>query len=163
MNVKKLMIGAMVAATLSSCQKEELYSRNYCYPSDPSNPLKSLSGGNILVEKGESDKNIMKRIREFEYYGKDFSDTVKFPYIFLSPTVYLHGEKDMSPCNLNPDYLLFPHSFGYYICLNGETKDVREYVDELAELIKCQGKKQGEQTFCDKYFNGRRTLGMKLQ
>ena len=155
MNVKKLMIGAMVAATLSSCQKEEQYSRNYGYPLDLNNPLKTLAGGNILVEAGESDESIMKRIREFEYYGKDLSDTVEFPYIFLSPTIYLDGKEDVSPCNLNPDYLLFPHSFGYYICLNGETKDVREYVDELREI--------GEKAFCDKYFNGKRTLGMRLQ
>ena len=147
------MFGAMVTATLYACEKEELYSRNYCYPTFPEDPLKSLSAASILVEKGESDNSIMKRIREFTY--KDFADTVKFPYIFLSPTIYLQGEGDKSPCNLNPDYLLFPHSFGYYICLNGETKDVREYVDELREI--------GEQAFCDKYFNGRRTLGMKLQ
>ena len=159
MNVKKLLIGAMVTATLSGCEKEELYMRNYAYPMDPSNPLENLSGGNILVEVGESDNDIMRKIRSFTY--KNFADTVEFPYIFLSPIVY--GDEDISICNLNPDYLLFPHTFGFDICLNGETKDVREYVDELRELIECQGKKQGEQTFCDKYFNGKRTLGMKLQ
>ena len=153
MNVKKLMIGAMVAVTLSACEKEELYSRNYAYPMDPSNPLKNLTSGNILVEIGENDSDIMKRIRSFTY--KNFSDKTEFPYIFLSPVIYMQGEEDMSPCNLNPDYLLFPHTFGYYICLNGETKDVREYVDELREI--------GEQAFCDKYFNGKRTLGMKLK
>ena len=162
MNIKKLMIGAMVVATLSACEKEELYMRNYAYPGNANNPLESLRGGNILVELGESDNSIMKRIRAFTY--KNFADTVEFPYIFLSPVVYGSNiSEDISICNLNPKYLLFPHSFGFYICLNGETKDVKEYSDELKELIKYQGKKQGKQAFCDKYFNSELTLGMKLE
>ena len=155
--MKKLTISiGLVAAMMMSCEKESYKVRNYTYPGDLTNPtgIPQLAAG-IHVYPGESDKDLINRIREFEYYGKDFSDTTKFPYIFLSPIIYLHNEEDISPCNLNPDYLLFPHSFGYYICLNGETKDVREYVNELREI--------GERAFCDKYFNGRKTLGMKLE
>ena len=55
MNVKKLLIGAMVTATLTACEKEETYMRNYTYPSDTSDPTGSQGSGYILIYEGDND------------------------------------------------------------------------------------------------------------
>tara|TARA_R110000737_G_scaffold169657_2_gene195651 strand:- start:22 stop:534 length:513 start_codon:yes stop_codon:yes gene_type:complete len=144
---------------MSSCEKQENYKvRNYTYPGDLENPtgIPQLGAG-IHVYPGESDEDLIKRIREFEYYGKDFSDTILFPYIFLS-TDYWVSESQVGPGSapsddvINPDprYMLFPHS------INSISDEWGwEYLEEYKEL--------GEQAFCDKYLNGERTLGMKLK
>ena len=166
--MKQILEMLLVVLIFSSCQKEETYSRNYIYPMDKKNPIENLTSGNILVEIEESDKNIMKRIRELTY--KDFLDTSKYPYIFLSTDMYSQSEnREIS--NPNPKYMLFPHSIN-----SMGDKWGWNYYYELQNLIKCKGhsitrtsqwrcyqcRLDGEQEFCDKYLNGERTLGMIL-
>ena len=83
-----------------------------------------------------------RRVRNFDYL-KDKE------IIFLSTEVY--GNGDYSVKNPDPEYMLFPHvistSFGSY----WGWEKLQEYKD------------LGEEEFCNKYFNGERTLGMKLQ
>ena len=157
--IKKSLIIGLVAIMMSSCEKGESFKvRNYTYPGDLENPtgIPQLAAG-IHVYPGESDEDLIKRIREFEYYGKDFSDTIQFPYIFLS-TDYWVKESQVGPgaapsddvVNPDPRYMLFPHS------INSISDEWGwEYLEEYKEL--------GEQEFCNKYLNGERTLGMKLK
>jgi len=65
--MKKTMIGALVALTLGACTKEETYVRNYCYPTDESDPTGFQKGGNIIINEGENDESIMKRVKNFDY------------------------------------------------------------------------------------------------
>jgi hypothetical protein len=145
------ILGMMV----TSCQESNTYMRNYSYPSDKDNPTENLASGNITIEIGENEENIMKRIRAFTY--KNFSDTIEYPYIFLSPDIYSQklGNRDVN--NPNPKYMLFPHSIN-----SMGDKWGWDYYYELQELRNYQGKKQGEQIFCNKYLNGERTIGMIL-
>ena len=83
--MKKILL-IIITISLFSCEKEEIKIRNYTYPADNNNPTGLQIGAAIHVYEGETDEDLIKRIREFEYYGKDFSDTNKFPYIF--PTKY---------------------------------------------------------------------------
>ena len=152
--MKKLTVGiGILAIMMSSCEKRESFKvRNYTYPGDLENPtgIPQLAAG-IHVYEGENDEDLIKRIREFEYYGQDFSDTLEFPYIFLS-TDYYNCEQCPADNvkNPNPKYMLFPHS------INSMSDEWGwEYLEEYREL--------GEQAFCDKYLNGERTLGMRLK
>ena len=157
--MKKLTISiGLIATMMMSCEKESYKVRNYSYPGDLENPtgIPQLAAG-IHSYPGESDEDLIKRIREFEYYGKDFSDTIQFPYIFLSTDYWVSG-RQVGPGgapsddvkNPNPKYMLFPHS------INSISDEWGwEYLEEYREL--------GEQAFCDKYLNGERTLGMKLK
>ena len=150
--MKKLTISiGLMATMMMSCEKESYEVRNYTYPSDINNPTSIQLAAGIHVYPGESDEDIIKRIREFEYYGKDFSDTIEFPYIFLS-TDYYNCEQCPADNvkNPNPKYMLFPHS------INSMSDEWGwEYYYEYCEI--------GEQAFCNKYLNGERTLGMKLK
>ena len=140
--MKKLAIGALVALTLNACTKEETYVRNYSYPSDVSDPTGSQASGNVIVYEGESDEEIMKRVRGFDYLkGKNI--------IFLSPRVYSNnGDSYMVNCP-DPRYMLFPHSIN-----SMSDKWGWDYYYEYKEL--------GEEEFCNRYLGGERTLGMKL-
>tara|TARA_B110000902_G_C13757795_1_gene379333 strand:+ start:50 stop:499 length:450 start_codon:yes stop_codon:yes gene_type:complete len=145
--MKKLTIGiGILAIMMSSCEKQEFEVRNYSYPTDISNPTGIQIGAGIHMYEGETDEDLVKRIREFEYYGKDFSDTIVFPHIFLSTNYY----NDIDVSNPNPKYMLFPHSIS-----SMSDKWGWEYYEEYKEL--------GEEEFCNKYLNGERTLGMKLK
>lgn len=140
--MKKTMIGALVALTLGACTKEETYVRNYSYPSDKSDPTGSQASGNIIINEGESDESIMERVKNLDYLdGK----TV----IFLSPRAYSSNGKSYTVENPDPDYMLFPHSIQ-----STSDKWGWDYYYEYREL--------GEKAFCEKYFNGELTLGMKL-
>tara|TARA_B110000285_G_scaffold26069_1_gene25163 strand:+ start:646 stop:1095 length:450 start_codon:yes stop_codon:yes gene_type:complete len=144
--IKKSLIIGVLAIMMSSCEKQEFEVRNYCYPTDVSDPTSTQVGAGIHMYEGETDEDLIRRIREFHYYDKDFSDTILFPHIFLS-TVY-YNNTDVS--NPNPKYMLFPHSIS-----STSDKWGWEYYEEYKEL--------GEQEFCNKYLNGERTLGMKLK
>jgi len=151
--MKKLTISiGLIATMMMSCEKESYKVRNYTYPGDLENPtgIPQLAAG-IHSYPGESDEDLIKRIREFEYYGKDFSDTIQFPHIFLSTDYWTcDGCPADDVKNPNPKYMLFPHS------INSISDEWGwEYLEEYKEL--------GEQAFCDKYLNGERTLGMKLK
>ena len=142
--MKKLMIGAMVAATLSACEKEETFVRNYTYPINLSDPTGTQGSGNIQIYENESDKTIMNRVKKLNYLnGKNI--------IYLSPEVYsLTGDDSYTVKNPNPNYMLFPHS------INSMSDEWGwDYYYEYVNL--------GEQVFCDKYLNGKLTLGMKLK
>ena len=140
--MKKLLIGAAVIATLTACEKEETFSRNYTYPISLSDPTGSQGSGNIIVHEGESDDSIMKRVRDFDYLkGKKI--------IFLSTEVYSQGS-DYSVKNPDPEYMLFPHVISTSYGSHWGWEKHQEYKD------------LGEEEFCNKYFNGERTLGMKL-
>lgn len=143
--MKKILL-IIITISLFSCEKEEIKIRNYTYPSDNNNPTGLQIGAAIHVYEGETDEDLIKRIREFEYYGMDFSDTSRFPHIFLSTRYYDDTEIE----NPNPDYMLFPHSLN-----STSDKWGWEYLDEYKTL--------GEQEFCNKYLNGKKTLGMKLK
>ena len=142
--MKKLMIGVMVAATLSACEKEETFVRNYTYPINLSDPTGTQGSGNIQIYENESDKTIMNRVKKLNYLnGKSI--------IYLSPEVYsLTGDDSYTVKNPNPNYMLFPHS------INSMSDEWGwDYYYEYVNL--------GEQVFCDKYLNGKLTLGMKLK
>ena len=142
--MKKLMIGVMVAATLSACEKEETFVRNYTYPINLSDPTGTQGSGNIQIYENESDKTIMNRVKKLNYLnGKNI--------IYLSPEVYsLTGDDSYTVKNPNPNYMLFPHS------INSMSDEWGwDYYYEYVNL--------GEQVFCDKYLNGKLTLGMKLK
>ena len=142
--MKKLMIGVMVAATLSACEKEETFVRNYTYPMNLSDPTGTQGSGNIQIYENESDKTIMNRVKKLNYLnGKNI--------IYLSPEVYsLTGDDSYTVKNPNPNYMLFPHS------INSMSDEWGwDYYYEYVNL--------GEQVFCDKYLNGKLTLGMKLK
>ena len=141
MKMNKLLIGVAVIATLTACEKEETYMRNYTYPMNLSDPTGSQGSGNILIYEGESDDNIMERVRNFDYLkGKEI--------IFLSTEVY--GNGDYSIKNPDPEYMLFPHVISTSPGSHWGWEKLQEYRD------------LGEEEFCNKYFNGERTLGMKL-
>ena len=142
--MKKLMIGVMVAATLSACEKEETFVRNYTYPINLSDPTGTQGSGNIQIYENESDKTIMNRVKKLNYLnGKNI--------IYLSPEVYsLTGDDSYTVKNPNPNYMLFPHSIN-----SMSDKWGWDYYYEYVNL--------GEQVFCDKYLNGKLTLGMKLK
>ena len=142
--MKKLMIGVMVAATLAACEKEETFVRNYTYPTDLSDPTGTQGSGNIQIYENESDKTIMNRVKKLNYLdGKNI--------IYLSPEVYsLTGDDSYTVKNPNPDYMLFPHSIN-----SMSDKWGWDYYYEYVNL--------GEQVFCNKYLNGKLTLGMKLK
>ena len=142
----------------TSCEKPDTYMRNYVYPAYANDPTNNLAGAAIVVEEGESDASIIARVRTFTY--KDFSDTVKYPYIFLTPSLYLQSSdinSDLTVDNPDPKYMLFPHSISSFHSEWGWA-----YYEELKELQECYGRKKGEQIFCDKYLNGERTIGMIL-
>jgi hypothetical protein len=142
--MKKLMIGVMVAATLSACEKEETFVRNYTYPINLSDPTGTQGSGNIQIYENESDKTIMNRVKKLNYLdGKNI--------IYLSPEIYsLTGDDSYTVKNPNPDYMLFPHS------INSTSDEWGwDYYYEYVNL--------GEQVFCNKYLNGKLTLGMKLK
>jgi len=69
--------------------------------------------------------------------------------IFLSPRAYSSNGKSYTVENPDPDYMLFPHSID---SMSDEWG--RDYYEEY--------KKLGEKAFCEKYFDGELTLGMKL-
>ena len=140
--MKKTMIGALVALTLGACTKEETYTRNYYYPTDESDPTGFQKGGNIIINEGENDESIMKRVKNFDYLdGK----TV----IFLSPRAYSSNGKSYIVENPDPKYMKFPHSI-----ISDSDKWGWDYYYEYKTL--------GEKAFCEKYFDGELTLGMKL-
>lgn len=150
-----IIVVTIMAVLFSSCEKPDMYMRNYAYPSNKNNPTENLMSGNITVEIGESDEGIMKRIRSFTY--KNFSDTSQYPYIFLCPDMYSQTSGDRGIENPSPKYMLFPHSIS-----SMRDKWGWDYYYELKELRECYGNKKGEQIFCDKYLGGERTIGMIL-
>ena len=147
--MKKILF-ALTIMSLFACEKQQNKMRNYTYPADITNPTGIQLAAGIYTYEGEPDEDIIRRIREtFEY--RNFSDTIQFPYIFLS-TDYYNCEQCPADNvkNPNPKYMLFPHS------INSMSDEWGwEYLEEYKEL--------GEQAFCDKYLNGQRTLGMKLK
>ena len=140
------LITWFLTCTLTSCEKQKFEIRNYSYPTDISNPTSFQIGAGIHMYEGETDEDVIKRIREFEYHGKDFSDTIRFPHIFLSTVTY----KDEDISNPDPKYMLFPHSIS-----SMSDKWGWDYYYEYLEI--------GEEEFCNKYLNGEQTLGMKLK
>tara|TARA_R110002020_G_scaffold33491_4_gene101962 strand:+ start:1819 stop:2268 length:450 start_codon:yes stop_codon:yes gene_type:complete len=146
--MKKILF-ALTIMSLFACEKQQNKMRNYTYPADITNPTGTQLGAAILTYEGEPDEDIIKRVREFEY--KNFSDTIQFPYIFLSTDYYTcEGCSANDVSSPNPDYMLFPHS------INSISDEWGwDYFYEYMDI--------GEQAFCDKYLNGKRTLGMKLK
>tara|TARA_Y100001951_G_C11128863_1_gene177088 strand:+ start:129 stop:563 length:435 start_codon:yes stop_codon:yes gene_type:complete len=143
MKYNKIIIGTAVMATLTACEKEDTFMRNYTYPIYPSDPTGLQGSGNIKVYEGETDDAIMGRVRRFSYLNDKKT-------IYLEPDVYdLNGGDGYTVKNPDPDYMLFPH------VINSMSDEWGwDYYHEYVNL--------GEQAFCDKYFNGELTLGMKL-
>ena len=143
MKVNKLLIGAAVIATLTACEKEETFVRNYYYPYSTNNPIGTQVSGNIQVYENETDDAIINRVKRIG--GMSGKNT-----IYLSTEVYsLTGDDGYSVKNPDPDYMLFPHTV--------QSMSVEWGWDYYHEYVNL-----GEQAFCDKYFNGELTLGMKL-
>ena len=63
--MKKILIAIIVI--MSSCEKEEFKVRNYTYPNDLSNPTSFQSSAGIHVYEGETDEDLIRRIRTFNY------------------------------------------------------------------------------------------------
>tara|TARA_R100001082_G_C4355634_1_gene156726 strand:+ start:1310 stop:1780 length:471 start_codon:yes stop_codon:yes gene_type:complete len=144
-----LSIGLIASLMMVSCERNDnnMRVRGFNYSGNLENPTGiPQMPGSIMVEIGTPCEEVIKKIREWDYPDLDFSDTVKYPNIFLDPYYYdetYHKEP-------NPDYMLFPHAIS-----STQDKWGWEYYYEYCEI--------GEQAFCDKYFNGKRTLGMKLK
>ena len=135
--MKKVMLTIGVIATLMSCERETIMiERGFNYPGNIENPIGPPQMFNkIMIERGTPCEIVILKIKEKT--GKEI--------IFLDP-YYFDGTWVENP---NPKYMAFPH------CINStKSKWNWEYFDEYCEL--------GEDLFCEKYFNGEKTLGMKL-
>ena len=146
--MKKFIIGALALLLMVSCEKKDSFVRNYSKPISLGDPTGPASGGNILVEKGMSDKEIVRKVRE----TRGWKDTLIYPIIWLSPYAYdlSQSEEDIEYSHPDPNYMQFPHA----IC-SMQDKWGWDYYYEYLNI--------GEQAFCDKYLCGKRTLGMKLK
>tara|TARA_R100000664_G_C2753660_1_gene141091 strand:+ start:175 stop:639 length:465 start_codon:yes stop_codon:yes gene_type:complete len=146
--MKNIIIITAFLSTMISCERENsnMIERGYSYSGNLNDPTGiPQMGASIYVEKGTPCSEVIKMIREYNYHGLDFSDTTQVPYIFLHEYYY----DDTYHENPNPDYMLFPHSINSMNDMWGW-----EHYYEYCDI--------GEQAFCDKYFNGKRTLGMRL-
>ena len=118
----------------SSCQKEESIGNQRNYVYD----YPECASSSFVQFTGESDDDFVVRIRKARGFSSDEA-------IYLSPDYY-NGDV-ISP---DPEYMLFPLAVS---SMNSEWG--WERVKEYNEL--------GEQEFCNKYFNGEKTAGMKLK
>ena len=145
--MKRLIISVVALLLMASCQKDPCYVRNYSKPMSLEDPTGICSGGNIIIEEGMSDKEIVKRARE----AMGWEDTLTFPIVYLTPYAYdlTQAEEDIEYSHPDPNYMQFPHA----IC-SMQDKWGWDYYYEYCNI--------GEQAFCDKYLNGKRTLGMRL-
>ena len=139
----------IILLSLTSCERNDnnMRVRGFSYSGNLEDPTGiPQMPGSIMVEIGTPCDEVIKLIREWNYPDLDFSDTVEYTHIFLHE-YYYDGRYHKNP---NPDYMLFPHSINSMNNMWGW-----EHYYEYCEI--------GEQMFCDKYFNGKRTLGMKLK
>ena len=139
----------IILLSLTSCERNDnnMRVRGFSYSGNLEDPTGiPQMPGSIMVEIGTPCDEVIKLIREWNYPDLDFSDTVEYPHIFLHE-YYYDGRYHKNP---NPDYMLFPHSINSMNNMWGW-----EHYYEYCEI--------GEQAFCDKYFDGKRTLGMKLE
>lgn len=145
--MKRLIISVVALLLMASCQKEPCYVRNYAKPISLEDPTGICSGGNITIEEGMSDKWIVKRVREM----MGWEDTLTFPIVYLTPYAYDLSQSggNIEYSHPDPNYMQFPHA----IC-SMEDKWGWDYYYEYCNI--------GEQAFCDKYLDGKRTLGMRL-
>ena len=127
---------------VSSCSKQEKWTRNWQIPVDLDNPKGIAGGGSILYTLGTPDSILVQRIIE----GQNLTAN-EIKYLSLSPGAYNSREDHLNIENPDPRYMRFPHSIA-------SMSDNWGW-DHLYEL--CQ---IGEEEFCNKYFNGERTLGM---
>ena len=139
--MKKVILAIGIIATLMSCEKETIMvERSFNYPGNIRKPLSPPQMYNIvIVERGTPCEIVMEKVREKLSIGGD-----EIP-VFLDP-YYLDGSYVK---NRDPKYMAFPH-----IINSTKSKWNWDYFDEYVEL--------GEDLFCEKYFNGEKTLGMKL-
>ena len=142
-----------VLIIFSSCQKEETWVRNWSHPTNANDPTGTSASGNIRVYEGESDTQIMSRVRQIDGLSKQ-----EQPILFLCPVVYDLSQNNGNKNTIqpNPIYMLFPHEIQ-----SMSDKWGWDYLYEMRELRDEYGA-EGMQMFLDKYLQGDSTLGMKL-
>ena len=140
--MKKPILILALALGLCSCEKEEYWTRNWQVPVDLSDPGGIAGGGSITWQVNEPDSVLIQRIIE----GQNLTAN-EIKYLSLTPYSYDSMSNTLEIENPDPRYMRFPQSIM-------STSDNWGW-DHLYEL--CQ---IGEEEFCNKYFNGQRTLGM---
>ena len=140
--MKKPILIFALALGLCSCEKEEYWIRNWQVPVDLNDPGGIAGGGSITWQVNEPDSVLIQRIIE----GQNLTAN-EIKYLSLTPYSYDSMSNTLEIENPDPRYMRFPLSIM-------STSDNWGW-DHLYEL--CQ---IGEEEFCNKYFNGQRTLGM---
>ena len=141
-HMNKLMLIFVITLGLCSCEREASWIRNWQVPVDLNDPGGPAGGGSITYQGDVPDSVLIQRIIE----GQNLTAN-EIKYLSLSPGAYNSREDHLNIENPDPRYMRFPHSIA-------STSDNWGW-DHLYEL--CQ---IGEEEFCNKYFNGERTLGM---
>ena len=141
--MNKLILIVAVALSLCSCSKENgIWVRNYQIPVDLNKPYDIAGGGSIIYEIGTPDSLLIQKIIDRENLT---SEQIK--YLSLTPYVYNSVGDIYELENPNPKYMRFPHSI-----MSTQDNWGWEHYYEYCEI--------GEQEFCNKYFDGEKTLGM---
>ena len=140
----KLLAIIFILVSLCSCSKEEYWTRNWQVPIDLNDPTGIAGGGSITWEIGIPDSILIKRIIENQNLTNE-----EAKYLSLTPYAYNGQGNTHELTNPDPRYMRFPQSIA-------STSNYWGW-DHLYEL--CQSE---EEEFCNKYFNGERTLGMTM-
>ena len=127
---------------MSSCSKEEYWTRNWQVPVDLNNPTGIAGGGSIMYELGTPDSVLIQRIIE----RQNLTDE-EIKYLTLTPYAYNGTNNSYEFTNPDPRYMAFPHS----ICSTQDNWGWEHY-EEYCDI--------GRTEFCNKYFDGQLTLGM---
>ena len=141
--MNKLILIVVIALSLCSCEKENgVYLRNYQLPVDYNNPQGLGGGSPYRYVVGEPDSVFVQRIIE----GENLTE-YQAQFLTISPVAWHQYKDNIEIVNPNPKYMAFPHSI-----MSMSDNWGWEHYYEYCEI--------GEQEFCNKYFDGEKTLGM---
>ena len=140
--MNKLALIFVVALGLCSCEKEDIYLRNYQLPVDYSNPQGLGGGSPYTYTLGEPDSVFVQRIIEAENLTE-----YQAQFLTISPVVWHQYKDNVEIENPDPRYMAFPHSI-----MSTSDNWGWDHFYELCDI--------GEREFCNKYFDGQQTLGM---
>ena len=131
------------ALGMCSCEKESVYLRNYQLPVDYNNPQGLGGGSPYRYIVGEPDSVFVQRIIEAENLTE-----YQIQFLTISPVAWHQYKDNIEIVNPDPRYMAFPHSI-----MSTSDNWGWDHYEELCDI--------GEREFCNKYFNGEQTLGMK--